>query len=59
MPTPDPDAAGAPDPQALGAFLPDVTTIERLANAFFKGVNGGAPPASPVDPTSAPAPWAA
>jgi cysteine desulfurase/selenocysteine lyase len=57
MPTPDPDAAGAPDPQALGAFLPDVTTIERLANAFFKGVNGGAPPASPVDPTSAPAPW--
>ena len=30
------------------AFLPDVATIERLANAFFKGVNGGAPPAPPA-----------
>ena len=57
MPTPDPDAAAVADPLALGAFLPDVATIERLANAFFKGANGGAPPASPVVPTSAPAPW--
>jgi cysteine desulfurase/selenocysteine lyase len=57
MPTSEPDAGASADPLALGAFLPDVATIERLANAFFKGVNGGAPPVSPVVPTSAPAPW--
>jgi cysteine desulfurase/selenocysteine lyase len=57
MPTPETDAAGAADPLALGAFLPDVATIERLANAIFKGVTGGAPAGLPAIPTSAPAPW--
>jgi cysteine desulfurase/selenocysteine lyase len=44
--------------EPAGEFLPDTAAIERLANALFKGFNGGAPPASPATPTSAPAPWA-
>jgi cysteine desulfurase/selenocysteine lyase len=61
MPTSETDAAGlagAADPQAPGgSFLPDVAIIERLANAIFKGVTGGAPIGQPAIPTSAPAPW--
>jgi cysteine desulfurase/selenocysteine lyase len=61
MPTPETDAAGpagAADPQAPGgSFPPDVAIIERLANAIFKGVTGGAPIGQPAIPTSAPAPW--
>jgi len=61
MPTSETDAAGlagAADPQAPGgSFLPDVAIIERLANAIFKGVTGGAPLGQPAIPTSAPAPW--
>jgi cysteine desulfurase/selenocysteine lyase len=61
MPTPETDAAGlagAADPQATGgSFLPDAAIIERLANAIFKGVTGGAPIGQPAIPTSAPAPW--
>ncbi|MGA2488085.1 MAG: hypothetical protein ABSF49_19180, partial [Roseiarcus sp.] len=61
MPTPETDGAGlagAADPQAPGgSFLPDVAIIERLANAIFKGVTGGAPIGHPAIPTSAPAPW--
>jgi len=61
MPTSEADAAGlagAADPQAPGgSFLPDVAIIERLANAIFKGVTGGAPIGQPAIPTSAPAPW--
>ena len=45
------------EPAALAAFLPDASAIERLANAFFKGVSGGAPLATPAVPASAPAPW--
>jgi len=58
MPTPETDAAGlagAADPQAKGgSFLPDAAIIERLANAIFKGVTGGAPIGQPAIPTSAP-----
>jgi cysteine desulfurase/selenocysteine lyase len=61
MPTSETDAAGlagAADPQAPGgSFLPDVAIIERLANAIFKGVTGGAPLGQPAIPTSTPAPW--
>jgi cysteine desulfurase/selenocysteine lyase len=42
---------------AAGAFLPDADAIARLANAFFKGVSGGAPLAPPAAAASAPAPW--
>jgi cysteine desulfurase/selenocysteine lyase len=41
-----------------GPFVPDPATIERLANALFKGFSGGAPIATPAMPASAPAPWA-
>src|SRR5271165_2480773 len=56
------DLTGAPvsptdaEPVAAGAFIPDVATIERLANAFFQGGAAGAPPAVPASP---PAPWSA
>jgi cysteine desulfurase / selenocysteine lyase len=47
---------------AAGGFVPDASAIERLANAFFQGVTGGAPvssspsgPASPLTPWPAPA----
>ena len=39
--------------------MPYASTIERLANAFFQGLTGGAPPASPAVPASPPAPWLA
>jgi cysteine desulfurase / selenocysteine lyase len=39
------------------AFVPDAAAIEALANAFFKGVSGGAPFGLPAAPASAPAPW--
>ncbi len=53
MDTPDSMAPAGPE----GSFLPDAGAIERLANAFFKGVSGGAPLGAPATPTSAPAPW--
>ena len=59
------DLTGAPvsptdaEPVAAGAFIPDVATIERLANAFFQGLTGGAPAAPPAVPASPPAPWSA
>ena len=57
------DLTGAPvspaesGPVAAGAFVPDVATIERLANAFFRGLSSGAPLAPPAIPASPPAPW--
>ncbi|RBP09846.1 cysteine desulfurase/selenocysteine lyase [Roseiarcus fermentans] len=60
-----PDLTGSPvsatetGPAAAGAFLPDVATIERLANAFFQDLSGGAPAAPPAIPASPPAPWSA
>ncbi len=42
---------------SAGSFLPDAGAIERLANALFEGVTGGAPLAPPAIPASAPAPW--
>jgi cysteine desulfurase/selenocysteine lyase len=60
---PTPDLSGAPvsapevEPAMAGAFIPDAGVIERLANAFFKGVNGGAPMGAPALPASPPAPW--
>ena len=42
-----------------GAFIPDAAAIERLANAFFQGLTGGAQIGSPVIPASPPAPWSA
>jgi len=63
MPTPDLTGAGvsAPDVEGerAGAFVPDEGAIERLANALFKGVTGGAPMGAPVVPASPPAPWSA
>jgi cysteine desulfurase/selenocysteine lyase len=62
---PTPDLTGAPvsapevEPVLAGAFIPDAGAIERLANAFFKGVNGGAPIGAPALPASPPAPWSA
>jgi cysteine desulfurase / selenocysteine lyase len=62
---PTPDLAGAPvspieaEPLAAGAFIPDVAAIERLANAFFAGLTGGAPPGALAIPASPPAPWSA
>jgi len=57
MATIEPEVGEVVDVGSLGAFLPDVGSIERLANAFFKGVSGGAPLAPPATPTSLPAPW--
>jgi hypothetical protein len=63
MPTVDP--SGAPhsaqdiDGIPLGTFIPDPLALERLANAFFSGVTGGAPIGSPAVPASPPAPWSA
>ena len=43
------DLTGSPvspadaEPAAAGAFVPDVAEIQRLANAFFHGLSGGAP----------------
>jgi hypothetical protein len=59
-----PDIGNAPEPAdgsgaALGAFVPDASAIERLANAFFKGLTHGAPLGAPVLPASPPAPWSA
>jgi cysteine desulfurase/selenocysteine lyase len=60
-----PDLTGSPvspaeaQPAAAGTFVPDVATIERLANAFFQGLTGGAPAAPPAVPASPPAPWTA
>ena len=51
MATPEDDRRRA---EPAGAFLPDAAAIERLANAFFKGVSGGAPLAPPAAPASAP-----
>jgi cysteine desulfurase / selenocysteine lyase len=42
---------------AADAFVPDVGAIERLANAFFLGMTGGAPASAPAVPASPPAPW--
>src|SRR5208282_3756579 len=59
------DLTGSPvsptgaEPIAAGAFVPDVATIERLANAFFHGLTGGAAAAPPAVPASPPAPWSA
>ena len=59
------DLTGSPvspteaEPVAAGDFVPDVRAIERLANAFFQGLSGGAPAAPPALPASAPAPWSA
>jgi cysteine desulfurase/selenocysteine lyase len=44
---------------APGAFVPDAGAIERLANAFFKGLSNGAPLGPPAIPASPPAPWSA
>jgi len=57
-----PDFGNAPEPAdgggaAPGAFVPDAGAIERLANAFFKGLTHGAPLGAPVLPASPPAPW--
>ena len=58
-----PDLTGAPvspteaEAVAAGAFIPDVGAIERLANAFFLGMTGGAPAGAPAVPDSPPAPW--
>ena len=60
-----PDLAGSPvspaeaQPAAAGALVPDAATIERLANALFHGLSGGAPAAPPAVPASPPAPWTA
>jgi cysteine desulfurase / selenocysteine lyase len=62
---PTADLTGSPvspteaEPIAAGAFIPDVATIERLANTFFQGLTGGAPAAPPAVPASPPAPWSA
>jgi cysteine desulfurase/selenocysteine lyase len=63
MATPEQTAAVSPperEPLAAGAFVPDASAIERLANAFFQGVTGGAPVSSPAaGPASPPASWPA
>jgi cysteine desulfurase/selenocysteine lyase len=62
---PTPDLTGAPvsapevEPAAAGAFIPDAGAIERLANAFFQGLTGGALMGTPAAPASPPAPWSA
>jgi cysteine desulfurase/selenocysteine lyase len=63
MPTADssdaPHSAQDIDGVPLGTFIPDPAALERLANAFFAGVTGGAPGGSPAVPASPPAPWSA
>ena len=63
MPTADSTGAPIPPPEVesgvTGAFIPDAAAIERLANAFFQGLTGGAQIGSPVIPASPPAPWSA
>src|SRR5271154_4566318 len=58
-----PDISDAPEPiegsHSLGAFVPDAGAIDRLANAFFKGLTSGAPLGPPAVPASPPAPWSA
>jgi hypothetical protein len=59
MPEPTGGPVSSPElePLAAGAFVPDAAVIERLANAFFQGLTGGAPVSSPAVPASAP--WSA
>ena len=52
-------SAADAEPAAAGAFLPDAGAIERLANALFQSVTGGAPMGAPAVPASPPAPWSA
>jgi cysteine desulfurase/selenocysteine lyase len=58
-----PDVGDALEPAGVGgsgpagAFIPDPGAIERLANAFFKGLTSGAPLGTPAIPASPPAPW--
>jgi cysteine desulfurase / selenocysteine lyase len=63
MPTPDltgvPVSAPKVEPGAAGSFIPDASAIERLANAFFQGITGGAHVGTPAVPASPPAPWSA
>jgi cysteine desulfurase/selenocysteine lyase len=63
MPTADPSdalhSAQDIDGVPLGTFIPDPAALERLANAFFSGVTGGAPIGSLAVPASPPAPWSA
>jgi len=56
MPTPETLAASGAN-SAPDAFAPDAGAIQRLANALFRGVTGGAPLTPPAIPASAPAPW--
>jgi cysteine desulfurase / selenocysteine lyase len=44
---------------AVGAFVPDASAIERLANAFFQGLPSAAGNSSPAGPASPVAPWTA
>ena len=50
-----PDVGDAPEPADVGgsapagALFPDAGAIERLANAFFKGLTSGAPLGAPAD----------
>jgi cysteine desulfurase/selenocysteine lyase len=59
------DLPGAPvspsesESLAAGAFVPDVGAIERLANAFFRGLTSGAPITPPAGSASPLAPWSA
>jgi hypothetical protein len=63
MPTADPSDASHSgqdiDGVPLGTFIPDPAALERLANAFFSGVTGGAAAGSTAVPASPPAPWSA
>jgi cysteine desulfurase/selenocysteine lyase len=52
-------SAADAEPAAAGVFLPDAGAIERLANALFQSVTGGAPITAPAVPASPPAPWSA
>jgi len=63
MPTADSTGAPVSAPEVesgvTGAFIPDAAAIERLANAFFQGLAGGAQIGPPAIPASPPAPWSA
>jgi hypothetical protein len=60
-----PESTGEPvsppkgEPLAAGAFIPDASVIERLANAFFQCLPSSAPIGSPAGPASPSTPWAA